>query len=71
MATFYTIDRKRTLNPGTTINLAPLDYSPLVSASILFDTMFLRGQFAAGLSMHGQRYLLNWSSAVQGYKVVN
>jgi hypothetical protein len=71
MATFYTIDRKRTLTPGMTINLAPPDYSPLVKQNIPFDPMFLHAQFAAGLSMHGQRYLLNWSSSVQGHKVIN
>ena len=71
MATFYTLDRSGNLSPGMTVNLAVPDYTVLINAGLSFDSAFLSHQFPAGLSLHGQRYLLNWSTAVQGVREVN
>lgn len=59
--TLYTIDRKGTLPSGQLITLLQPDYTQLIRAGIPLTPGMQNTGFPNGLSMHGQRYLINWS----------
>jgi len=61
----YTIDRKGTLTKGHLINLLQPDYSQLTIAGIALTPGMQNTGFLNGVSMHGQRYLINWSMKPQ------
>jgi P63C domain len=66
----FTVDRWRRFSPGMRITLTPPDYAELRRANIRLDPGLLAKQFRDGLSMHGQRYLINWSVSQKGSLLV-